>query len=381
MILISAYTSQILLVTLLFAFACIYLKRKNLFNIKEAVIYSISFLLPLTASLFFKNYISGNFDAVVYDNSFILLAIQNWFSPMLNGLQNNILNYHIYLLSHILKIQLWLFVIFPCSLIVYKIILNLKSDKTRISLYLLFTALCYIGLHIIFTYLTSYNVLVRYTLPVLPLLLITAAGGLAQIKNKTVIALFIIINILGIISLTGAPHIKRPDGYKTLADTLTKSGVSQNYNFIMPIRANLLDKYFYIKGQRYSIYQLTTSEAQKTYLNENEIKSINQNKSYKNQYIKRFLIQNNISKEFENYVLNMFSNKNSIVILKDNSIAMFSDEQLKLIAQSQNLDKYPYQFLRLSKLYNNIIKVFNKNYKLKQKIINKNWEIYIFEIQ
>ena len=77
----------------------------------------------------------------------------------------------------------------------------------------------------------------------------------------------------------------------------------------------------------------------------------------------------------------MFSNKNSIVILKDNSIAMFSDEQLKLIAQSQNLDKYPYQFLRLSKLYNNIIKVFNKNYKLKQKIINKNWEIYIFEIQ
>ena len=103
-------------------------------------------------------------------------------------------------------------------------------------------------MHIIFTYLTSYNVLVRYTLPVLPLLLITAADGLAQIKNKTVIALFIIINILGIISLTGAPHIKRPDGYKTLADTLTKSGVSQNYNFIMPIRANLLDKYFYIKG-------------------------------------------------------------------------------------------------------------------------------------
>ena len=380
-ILIAAYTSQILFVILLFIASVLYLVPRKRFKFEEILIYSLSFIIPLLASLLFKNYISGNFDAVVYDNSFILLAVQNWFTPMLNGLQNNVLNYHIYLLSHILSIKLWLFIVFPSAVIIYGIVKCLKSDKTHVALCLFLTSFIYVALHIIFTYLTGYNVLVRYTLPALPVLLLTASAGLAEIKNKIIIPLFVTINILGIISLTGAPYIKRPDGYKILGETLTKAAISQNYSYIMPIRVNLLDKYFYIKGKRYSIYKLTTPEAQKTYLTQDEINGINTDKNNKNKYIKRFLTQDNIPKGFESYVLSNFSDNNHVVIIKDTSIAILSDSQLKLAVQSENFDKYPFQFLRLSKLYNNMITVFSNNYKLKQKITNKNWEIYIFEIQ
>lgn len=380
-LLILTYSSQILLVILIFAATCVYLLRKKLLDYKEIFIYSLSFIIPLCASLFFKNYISGNFDAVVYDNSFILLALQNWFSPILNGLQNNILNYHIYLLSHILSIQIWLFIIFPVSLGLYGIIKCIKNDKSKIALYLFFIAASYIALHILFTYTTGYNVLIRYTLPALPILLLTCAGGISQFKNQFVLYLFIIINIIGIISLSGAPNIKRPDGYKSLADTLIKSAISQDYSYVMPIRPNLLDKYFFIKGKRYSIYLLNSIEAQKTYLTPNEISEIKSNKN-KNKFIKRYLIQENIPKEFENYIINNFAKENkNLVIIKDNSIAMLSNEQLKLVAKSNNYEAYPFQFLRLSKLYNDTINVLKKNYKLKQKITNKNWEIYIFEIQ
>ena len=280
---------------------------------------------------------------------------------------------------NLININFWFFVAFPIIFIIYLISRSIKSDKTQISLYLLSIAIAYVILHIVFTFTTSYNVLVRYTLPILPLLLLTAA--LPQLKNKIFLHLFIVINIIGILSTSGAPHIKRPDGYKALADTLTKANVSKNYDYVMPIRADLLDKYFYITGERYSIYNLGNDEAQTFYLTSDEINGIKTDKNNKNKYIKRFLSNGTISKDYENYILKNFANNKDIVVIKDKSIAMFSEEQLKLITQSQNYNQYPFQFLRISKFYNDLTKALTEKYKLKQLIENKNWEIYIFELQ
>lgn len=367
-ILILAYTSQILLVIILFLITLIYLKRN--ISLKQIGIYSLSFLPLLIASLFSKNYFSGNFDAVVYDNSFILLALQNWFTPLLQGLQNNVLNYHIYLFKNVLNFNLWLFVIFPAAFIIYSFAAALK--KYPLTRYLFAVGFVYVLCHIILTNFTNYNVLVRYTLAGLPFMLICAS---CTMKNKWLISLFVIVNLLGIISISGAPYIARPDGYRMLGQTLIQQNISQDYDFILPIRTNLLDKYFDIKGRRHSLYILNSPEAQKTYLTVEELNNENKYES-----IKRYLTEDKIPHEFENYITEKFVHGKNIVVLTDRSISMYSNEQLKYIANSQEYEKYPFQFLRLSKLNNDLITILNKKMKLNKNFHNKNWEIFVFEI-
>ena len=91
-LLIYTYTSQILLTLLFYALTIVYFVITKCFkrNIKYLAVL-LSAYLPLAAiACCIKHYFSGNFDAVVYDNSFMLLAIQNYFSPVLVGVQNNI---------------------------------------------------------------------------------------------------------------------------------------------------------------------------------------------------------------------------------------------------------------------------------------------------
>ena len=348
------------------------LKNKELKTFQISIL-SISFLPAIIFSTLFKSYYSGNFDAVTYDNSFILLAIQNWFSPLLAGLQNNIPQYNIHLLNNIFNIQLWIFVIFPVSFILYAIINSLKNYK--ITRYIFSIGILYVIIHICLTVFSNhYTVLVRYTLPILPLLLLTASAWI-ELKKKILISLYIIVNIFAIISITGAPNIPRPDGYKVIADTLKAENISPNFNYILPIRTNLLDKYFNIQGKRISLYILNSVEAQQTYLNKEEINNPN-----KYQKLQRFLCDENISKEFENYVYNNFISNNNLILLKDNSITMFSNEQIKAIVNSENYQQYPIQFLQLSKLNNDLITILSKKMHIKQIYRINNWEIFIFEI-
>ena len=373
LILILSYVSQSLLVLIFYIITlCIKSDEK-----KKLALYSTVFVPVLAFILFVPKYFSGNFDAVVFDNSFILLMLQNWFSPILCGLQNNILNYHLYLISHILNIKFILFVLFPVGFLVFALCRALK--KYLVARYLFLGVVSYVAFHILATYFTHYNVLVRYTLPVLPIVLLVCAAGISDLKKKFFIILFVLVNILGIISLNGAPRIARPDGYRMLAKTLEQNEISVKYDFVLPIRTELLDKYFYITGKRSSLYVLNSPEAQKTYLMPDEIDGLNSD-SNKNKYYRRFLSESTISKDFEKYITDNFIGNNNLVVLKDKSICMFTNDQLKLIVSSPNFEKYPLQFLRLSKLTNDMITVLEKHAQLVNNFSNGNWEIYVFKL-
>ena len=51
-----------------------------------------------------------------------------------------------------------------------------------------------------------------------------------------------------------------------------------------------------------------------------------------------------------------------------------------MIIHSGNYEKFPIQFLRLSKLNNDLLYTASKNLKLKQHLNVKNWEIFVFGI-
>ena len=71
---------------------------------------------------------------------------------------------------------------------------------------------------------------------------------------------------------------------------------------------------------------------------------------------------------------------NCIIVLTDKSICLYSNEDLQKIINSENYEQYPFQFLRMSKLNNDVIRVLSKKMKLKNKIFYKTWEISVFEI-
>lgn len=171
----------------------------------------------------------------------------------------------------------------------------------------------------------------------------------------------------------------RPDGYRLLAEGLLKNQVDADWDFVLPIRTELLDKYFDINGKRLSLYVLNSPEAQKTYLSESEINGI-RNDANKNSYYKRFLASDTITPEFTKYIKDEFVNGKSLVVLKDNSICMFTNDQLKIIVKSENYDRYPLQFLRLSKLTNDMITVLKTQMKLVDDFSIGNWEIFVFKL-
>ena len=165
-----------------------------------------------------------------------------------------------------------------------------------------------------------------------------------------------------------------------IAEALIANSVNPQADFVLPIRVGLLDKYYKIEGEKFSLYILNGEEAQKTYLTAEEINGIKNDKQNLHKYYRRYLLTNTPDKNFENYIKKEFLKSNDVVIITDRTISMFTGEQIRMIIHSGNYEKFPIQFLRLSKLNNDLLYTASKNLKLKQHLNVKNWEIFVFGI-
>lgn len=386
-LLLYTYTAQILLIIAVqivtLAYFLLY-KKEEIKKYANQFLGLLVVLIPLFALIFHDHqYFSGNFDSVIFDNSFMFLVLQNYFSPILVGIQNNALSYQYVLLVHIFNLKWWLYIYFP---MIFSIVLLIKgSVKEYFSKIFIAVAIIYIGCHVLVVHTSNYAPLVRYVLMALPFLIVVMSNGLETLCRKksgyVLLALLLAVNLLAFNSSFSPTKIKRPPSYKELADELISEHVNPDSNFILPIRISLLEKYYNIKGNKYSLYYLNSEDCQKTYLTTAELNEIKRkNNMYEN--YKRFLASSDISKSFENFVMKNYvgdTNKD-LVVIDDSDICMFTDESISQIL-SKNDDvyrKYPIQFLRLSKLENNLIKVLSKNMRLKKTFSTDKWQVYIF---
>ena len=125
------------------------------------------------------------------------------------------------------------------------------------------------------------------------------------------------------------------------------------------------------------MYILNNEEFQKTYLTNEEISNLKSNSNKFNVY-KRYFQNNSISKDFEQLVSQSFIKNKPIVLITDKTICIYSNEQIKQIANSNFYNQVPLQFLRLSRLNNDLSSVLQKKMKLTTKIETPNWKIEIF---
>lgn len=346
------------------------------------VISNFIIFLPLVIFLFIeKNYFSGNFDIVYFDNSFILIMLQNWFSPVLTCLQNNMPNYKSLFLLFFISPKFWFSILFPIFFMIITFILALKNNRFLRNLAII--PIIFVIFHIVLSQFNFYNANIRYTLIVLPIVLIISGTYIAQKLDKNfmkiLLVLFILANLSILISPYSATKIQRPLGYKVLADVLIKNEINPSYVFIMPFSEKLLEKYYKINGNVENFYMLNSLNAQKTYLTENEIIEISKKHNMVENY-KRYMLSDDIPKEFSDYVLkNYAKNSKNLVLVVDKGICMFSNENIQSILA--NGGTVPIQFMRLSKLNNDLIKILETKYKIKEHLIDGTWEVFVFEKQ
>ncbi len=384
-LILYSYTSQIVLLFIIQILTFFYfLKKKiNLQNFLKEFCCFLIVLLPLFLILFsYKgNYFSGNFDAVAYDNSFFLLLFQNFFSPILQGLQNNILSYEFVLLLHVFDIFWWIFIFFPILFFLFAIQKSFK--KNTISKLFVSVFLIYFFIHSLLSTYTNYAVLVRYMIPTLPFLLYPAVDGFIEItKNKkgaVLFSLFILINIYILFSPISANKISRPDNYRELASILIKNKISQNDDFVLPFREDLLDKYFLVKGEKYTLYKMNSDTYKNIYLTKDEKFEKNQKKS-----LKRFLKAEQISPKLKVKILSDYTqkmkNNDNLVYIKDCGICLLNENKIKQVVSNEKFyQNAPLQFLKMSKYSDIFISVLSEKMILKEKIKYKGWEIYVFK--
>lgn len=382
LILLYSNTCQIVLIMFAFILMTVLFVKRNIIKQKLSYLMILSTVfIPLIIFIIrIKGYFTGNFDAVVFDNSFTLSVLQNYFSPILIGVQNNVLNYQKFLIKHLLDIKYLIYVLIPVVISIFGILYSVK--KSVICRYLFLICSLYLVFHLILPLFSSYKPLVRYTLFVLPIFISLLAVGLKVLTNKylkrCLFAVLIFINAFCLILPSSALFIQRPDGYKTLADFLKVNNIPNNANFILPIRENLLDKYYKIRGEKLSLYILNSDAAQKTYLTNDEINGLKNDNGNKQIYYKRFLTNDKISEEFIKFVDEKFSVNKPIVLITDKSICVFNNQQISQIVQSSHYSNYALQFLRLSKLNNDLLKVLKSRFKRYDVYNSDMWDVYVF---
>ncbi len=179
------------------------------------------------------------------DWSSLFIIAQNWFSPVLNGLDNNPMHYMNIIFSKFSMINI-IFIFLPIAISLYSIFCALKKDK--FSFVPFASALIFILSEIIAFKFTNFKILSRYTAIVLPNLLVLVGYGLGQIKldktaKTTIITAYIAINLLYLaIMNTSAFRMPRP-GLKSLAEIINDSGIRQNDFIVVWNRTEILDKY------------------------------------------------------------------------------------------------------------------------------------------
>ena len=382
LILLYSNTCQIVLIMFAFILMTVLFVKRNIIKQKLSYLMILSTVfIPLIIFIIrIKGYFTGNFDAVVFDNSFTLSVLQNYFSPILIGVQNNVLNYQKFIIKHLLDIKYLVYVLIPVIISIFGILYSVK--KSVICRYLFLICSLYLVFHLILPLFSSYKPLVRYTLFVLPIFISLLAVGLKVLTNKylkrCLFAVLIFINTFCLILPSSALFIQRPDGYKTLADFLKVNNIPNNANFILPIRENLLDKYYKIRGEKLSLYILNSDAAQKTYLTNDEINGLKNDNGNKQIYYKRFLTNDKISEEFIKFVDEKFSVNKPIVLITDKSICVFNNQQISQIVQSSHYSNYALQFLRLSNLNNDLLKVLKSRFKRYDVYNSDMWDVHVF---
>lgn len=214
--------------------------RKFLISIGALILLCIPVFCYLLLS---QNKYLGFFNGFYFGWSSIFLIIQNWFTPVIES--GTPTNYFEQFISNF-GLSTIIFIFLPIIVSIGSIINAIKKDK--FSIVILGSVLLFLTSEIIATKLTNFKVIPRYTMVIVPNLLILVGYGLSLIENKkhlktAILSIFVSINLFYLLFMnTSAIRIKR-DGFKQLAQILISNNIEQNDFVIVWNNRTVLEKY------------------------------------------------------------------------------------------------------------------------------------------
>ena len=310
--------------------------------------------------------------AFFYDNQVIFGIIQNWFSPVLVNINNNSPQFLINVINS-LSAKSVIFILIPV-LIFFTFIF--KSLKKEINILIFISAFIFIFFEIVGSLLGKFSILTRYTLYVIPALILLCAYGYSCFKNKIIakslLVCFICVNLIYLVfAKDSAFKMQRSSGQKIPALALMNENINIGDIVIYPIRTNLSDKYYNAAFVKYSEIEIFFD-------------NFGLKKSDMNDYIYyRSLFKCEQNVEFENYfkekIYNKLNKGNKLVIISQADYVPYDKNTFyKVVNDDKYYLKQPLLFLKLYKTQELLL---NNSYKFLQKkgLYNmENWFIYVF---
>lgn len=332
----------------------------------------------------------GNFWWIQFGLTSPLLVIQDWFTPVLLNLRSHPVNFYDPILKNGLNIPFTLFILIPVTIYFIGIIKTLMQ-RNFASLICLF-GIGFLTFEIIMASQGKLGLMTRYTLIILPAIIVSAGYGLAKIQNKF-ISLFLIFAISGIslfyifVSPVSAPKMSR-DGYLKYISELEKYKPDENDIIVIPYGGRFFSNY-YLNHKAFilpfDIEELYTRNSDlEIVFDKDTIKEIT-NDTYKNKvllmsYIANFEPSPEITKYVKDNIINRLNKNGRVFIIISGGIKPFEPSILKSIAENNNYYlNIPIFTMISSKTINDLLILNDENLQFVSKNDYKAWQMYIFK--
>lgn len=333
-------------------------------------VYSPLFLLQIQ-----RKYIQGAF--TTFDLSHILIYVENWFSPAITGLYSN--NFDFYNKNSFSSFNFFIYIICPILIALLGLIIVIYKKYTIRSIFIICVLTVFFE---ILTTLTGLSLVCKYTIIILPLLLLVVAYGLSSIKNKLIscilITLFLSFNLLYIFSNTcSVLKIYRYNGFNIPITQLKSLNIPTNKKDIVFCNYSgcFLSRYYNIKDGQ--VLDYSVSNVPKV----PELTPIVYDFFYSNSNMKYFTNKKLLPPVIE------YANKNIINKLDKNRFFIFivnlyeyslSDEEIVKAAKNGKMKGEIHLYLT-SKITNDIRKIAQQHYKKVSEAHTIFWDITVYQ--
>ncbi len=371
-VLLHTFTLAFIFVFWQCLFFLIYIIKFSTISVKKYLltifVLAISFL-PLSIYVFInmKRYLATA-DVFYYDKNFIFILLQNWFSPVLTGLLNNLRNYFP-------QINIFAIILIFIPIILYLVSIVKALLQKDFAIVIFLSGFSFILSEIILCKYTNFCLISRYTIIALPLTILIAAYGISNFKKiGTFILSFLLFVNLSYIFLinTSAPKMTRIGGYKLPAEIINKYHPNNKSIIILPIRTNLFDKYLKCDCKKISFLTIVSSG----FLNE-EFK----NNSYDKirNYLKNpypMILEDYISKN----IIDLIPEGQYLFLISDKNFNIYNKDILqKIVNNSKVYYSQPLLFMKLTKITNDTELICKKHMRFIDSVSTKNWGIIVLQ--
>ncbi len=321
---------------------------------------------------------------LLFHPSNFILYIQNWFSPYILGFCSNFDNYF-NILKQLFSAK-YILLNIPVIIGIYGIItgvLNKKVFKIIFAISILFFLFQFIS-----ALTSNMYPLTRYTIILIPPILLLAAGGLVSIKNKFIsdflITLYIVINLAFIITDKQSILKKyRDNGLNIPLNALQQENIPLSSDNII---FNSLSGTFF---KRYCLPQygqvINFSFFDTPILDEYLLRKFEEKNylAFKDYFInKKVFPSSNVF--FNENIYKKLPKNNYFILMRNIDTSPLNEEKIKLIAENYEfyteLEKKSLLFnLVNNKFINDIEKIASEKYKLNYIIKQGFWIIYVYQ--